>query len=84
MSLPKWNFKYYYKEDRNKLFEGHVFAPTQARACLNFQAGFPNAFMKDYPTVDPSMPLTGGGSQEDIAMDSLNNLGSSTTGKPNF
>ena len=40
--------------------------------------------MKDYPTVDPSMPITGGGSQEDIAMDSLNNLGSSTTGKPNF
>ena len=45
MSLPKWNFKYYYKEDREKLYEGHVFAPTQARACLNFQAGFPNAFI---------------------------------------
>ena len=77
MTLPKWEFEYYYKEDREKFYSGHLYAPTQARACLNFQKAFPNAYMKDYPHA-----VSGGSDgQESIATDSLNDLAASTTYK---
>ena len=67
MSLPRWDFEYYYKGDAKHL-KGHVYAATQIGACASFKKVYPGAFMIGFPT-----PVsTGSDSQESIATDSLN------------
>ena len=48
MSLPRWDFEYYYKGDPKRL-RGHVYAATQVGACANFKKVYPEAFMVGFP-----------------------------------
>lgn len=67
MSLPRWDFEYYYKGNPKRL-RGHVYAATQVGACANFKKVYPEAFMVGFP-----VPVSSGSdSQESIATDSLN------------